>query len=469
MNPDNEQFERPSYYSIIPATVRYDKRLKFAERLMFSEITALSNKYGYCTASNGYFAALYEVDKTTISRWINHLKSLGYLRTEMLKKGRAIASRRIYLNMDPTVTVSHNTPIDPNALPIDRNTPPIDPNALPIDPTAKNLLNEMPSTYTQNDQLDRNAKGFLANGSTTSWQNDQAPIDRNAKDNNTRENNTSLNITSIINSNYATQSEYIQRGTTATSQAADDDAGRQNTTGQSLANAGATAPVAQYQQTVGQATQQRGRMMPADPAGPNSLNDPNGMNVVFNAWADLWDWPSKAVIADLNQWAQEFGVDVVIHAIKKAATADAKRPHGYVAAVMRDYHKAGYQSLADVQAADEARDAQKQQAQQSYRGNQYNRGGRANVQETLPSWAEQDFVANSNQPSAEVVQVKKDNARTSENQLKRAVKFHQQLFYSDLETIRENLSKPDGHGYMSIDAPQLFKQYLAQQGQGAGA
>lgn len=210
-------------------------------------------------------------------------------------------------------------------------------------------------------------------------------------------------------------------------------------------------------------------MMPADPAGPNSLNDPNGLNVVFNAWADLWDWPSKAAIADLSQWVKEFGKDVVLHAIKKAATADAKRPLGYISAIMRDYHKAGYKSLADVQAADEARDAQKQQAQQSYRGNQYNRGGRANVQETLPSWAEQDFVANSNQPSAEVVQVKKDNARTSENQLKRAVKFHQQLFYSDLETIRENLSKPDGHGYMSIDAPQLFKQYLAQQGQGAGA
>lgn len=463
MNPDNEQFERPSYYSIIPATVRYDKRLKFAERLMFSEITALSNKYGYCTASNGYFAALYEVDKTTISRWINHLKSLGYLRTEMLKKGRAIASRRIYLNMDPTVAVSHNTPIDPNALPIDRNTP-------PIDPTAKNLLNEMPSTYTQNDQLDRNAKGFLANGSTTSWQNDQAPIDRNAKDNNTRENNTSLNTTSIINSNYATQSEYIQRGATATSQTADDDAGRQKTTGQSLTNAGATAPVAQYQQPAGQTTQQRGQMMPADPAGPNSLNDPNGMNVVFNAWADLWDWPSKAAIADLNQWVQEFGRDIVLHAIKKAATADAKRPLGYISAIMRDYHKAGYQSLADVQAADEARDAQKQQAQtQNYRGGQYNRGGRANVQETLPSWAEPEFVADGNQPSAETLQVEKDRAETAENQLKRAVKFHQQLFYSDLETIRENLSKPDGHGYMSIDAPQLFKKYLAQQGQAAGA
>lgn len=461
MNPDNEQFERPSYYSIIPATVRYDKQLKFAERLMFSEITALSNKYGYCTASNGYFAALYEVDKTTISRWINHLKSLGYLRTEMLKKGRAIASRRIYLNMDPTVTVSHNTPIDPNALPIDRNTP-------PIDPTAKNLLNEMPSTYTQNDQLDRNAKGFLANGSTTSWQNDQALIDRNAKDNNTRENNTSLNTTSIINSNYATQSEYIQRGATATSQAADDDAGRSKPTGQALANAGATAPVAKPQRTAGQTTQQRGWTTPADPAGPNSLDDPNGLNMIFNTWADLWDWPSKSAVADLKQWVQEFGAEVVLHAIKKAAQADAKRPYGYVAAIIRDYHQAGYKNLQDVEAAEQARVNKQQQTQaQNYGGKQYGRSRRANVQETLPSWAETDYEASDSRQSDETVQVEKDRALTAEHQLGLAIKMHRQLFYGDLETIRENLSKPDGHGYMSVDAPKLFEQYLAQQGQGA--
>lgn len=32
MNPNNE-IEQPSYYSIIPAPVRYDKRLKAYERL----------------------------------------------------------------------------------------------------------------------------------------------------------------------------------------------------------------------------------------------------------------------------------------------------------------------------------------------------------------------------------------------------------------------------------------------------
>ena len=54
--------EKPSYYSIITADVRYDERLKPNEKLLYSEITALSNKYGYCTATNSYFSKLYRAD-----------------------------------------------------------------------------------------------------------------------------------------------------------------------------------------------------------------------------------------------------------------------------------------------------------------------------------------------------------------------------------------------------------------------
>ena len=42
--------EQPSFYSILPTVVRYDTRLTDSEKIFFSEITALSNKYGYCTA-----------------------------------------------------------------------------------------------------------------------------------------------------------------------------------------------------------------------------------------------------------------------------------------------------------------------------------------------------------------------------------------------------------------------------------
>ena len=39
----NEQ-NQVNYYAIIPATVRYDKELKPAEKLLYSEVTALANK-----------------------------------------------------------------------------------------------------------------------------------------------------------------------------------------------------------------------------------------------------------------------------------------------------------------------------------------------------------------------------------------------------------------------------------------
>ncbi|WP_270538182.1 DnaD domain protein [Ligilactobacillus salivarius] len=92
--------EKPGYYSILTADVRYDERLKkYADcKVLFSEITALSNKYGYCTASNGYFAKLYDRPKPTISKWINLLIKFGYLKSEMVYKenSKEIQGRRLY-------------------------------------------------------------------------------------------------------------------------------------------------------------------------------------------------------------------------------------------------------------------------------------------------------------------------------------------------------------------------------------
>ncbi len=94
----NEQ-NTPSYYAIIPSSVRYCEELKYAERLLYGEITALAGKEGFCFATNKYFAELYHVIPGTISRWISHLEDLEFVNIDIIKDEKnQILERRIYIN-----------------------------------------------------------------------------------------------------------------------------------------------------------------------------------------------------------------------------------------------------------------------------------------------------------------------------------------------------------------------------------
>lgn len=90
--------ENPSYYSILTASVRYDDRLSGDQKVLFSEITALSNKNGYCHASNEYFARIYKKDKRTIIRWINKLIEYGYVKKQVIYKPNSseVEIRKLY-------------------------------------------------------------------------------------------------------------------------------------------------------------------------------------------------------------------------------------------------------------------------------------------------------------------------------------------------------------------------------------
>ncbi|HDE4328777.1 TPA: conserved phage C-terminal domain-containing protein [Staphylococcus aureus] len=135
--------DQPSYYSIITANVRYDNRLTDSEKLLFAEITSLSNKYGYCTASNGYFAKLYEVTKVTVSRRIANLKECGYLYVEIIRNGNEIKQRKLYplTEMIRPINTNDNTPINNSV-----NTPIITnvkENNTSINNTSNNNINRI--------------------------------------------------------------------------------------------------------------------------------------------------------------------------------------------------------------------------------------------------------------------------------------------------------------------------------------
>ena len=79
-----EEKNTPNYFGILPANVRYDKKLKPMEKILYTEITALSNSKGYCYATNSYFANLYDVHKNTAGTWINNLEKLGYIKSRII-------------------------------------------------------------------------------------------------------------------------------------------------------------------------------------------------------------------------------------------------------------------------------------------------------------------------------------------------------------------------------------------------
>ena len=95
--------ESPSYYSIIPADVRYDKRLSSSEKLMYGEITSLCNSTGKCWATNKYFAELYSVTTKSISTWVSKLVEYGYIKSVITAvSDGAITKRRILSLSKPT-------------------------------------------------------------------------------------------------------------------------------------------------------------------------------------------------------------------------------------------------------------------------------------------------------------------------------------------------------------------------------
>ena len=104
-----EFIERPAYYSVTPASVRYAETLCMGAKMLYSEITVLCNHNGYCWASNEYFAKLYKVSIRTIRSWITSLVEQKFLVRELIKKENSNeVDKRILKITDPNICGEKN-------------------------------------------------------------------------------------------------------------------------------------------------------------------------------------------------------------------------------------------------------------------------------------------------------------------------------------------------------------------------
>lgn len=102
---------QPTYYTILPSEIRLDKRLSAFDKILYSDILALSSKIGYCYATNKYFAKVYQMSISTISQSISKLVEAGLIKRiyEYKKNSKMIERRKLYIPENYTESIKNLT------------------------------------------------------------------------------------------------------------------------------------------------------------------------------------------------------------------------------------------------------------------------------------------------------------------------------------------------------------------------
>ena len=248
--------QHPSYYTNIPAFVRYDEELlrKPKSILLYGEIVALSNQKGYCWASNSYFAERLRVSGRMIQDYLDILVTKGYVARKLIYK-------------------PHSKQVDKRILSIASRPGEAD--------------------FMRGDEMDFTRPG---------------------------EADFAENITSI------------------------------NTTSKNKVLSDAQ-----------QSTQD-----------------------VFTLWQDNWGWPNGIATQDLTEWINEFGADLVHHAITFALRRNitSKGADRYLAKTFERYDQ------KSIRTVEQAKQSEQQHQQQMSREYQQKSGSRKRqpINEGLPEW-----------------------------------------------------------------------------------
>jgi len=138
--------DKPNYYAVLTAEVRYNKNLCANAKLLYAEITALTNLNSNCYATDSYFAELYDVDRRTIQLWLSELEKNKLIKRVIAykKNSKEIESRFISLTLSNKSSVPL---LNKNSLPYGKNIQ---------YPTEKIFVENTSTTYSNTSPTDSN-------------------------------------------------------------------------------------------------------------------------------------------------------------------------------------------------------------------------------------------------------------------------------------------------------------------------
>lgn len=87
---------KPSFMAWLPPAVRYDQELTPNAKLLYAEITALSESDGYCWGENKYLAAVFSISEQSVTRLLAQLEARGYIE-QVMETNETGWSKRIWI------------------------------------------------------------------------------------------------------------------------------------------------------------------------------------------------------------------------------------------------------------------------------------------------------------------------------------------------------------------------------------
>ena len=140
-----------NYYMVIPAKV-WNTRINPQAILLYGHISVLSNKHGYCWATNKYFQKTLGISEATVTRCLTTLESIGVIKRHLVYKegSKEIAKRLIWITDEHTPIVMD----EPRPIITDDYTPIITDDQ---DNNTSSLNTINPNTININNKINLNS------------------------------------------------------------------------------------------------------------------------------------------------------------------------------------------------------------------------------------------------------------------------------------------------------------------------
>ena len=112
---------KPHYWGVMPAEVRYCPGLPATAKVLYTEISALTQMDGICVKDNAYFCQLYKISERTLQRQLKALERRGYI--QILDGEGGAGRRKIFAGINPLANPDKNDGVTPTKMsgPPDKN------------------------------------------------------------------------------------------------------------------------------------------------------------------------------------------------------------------------------------------------------------------------------------------------------------------------------------------------------------